>query len=105
MKQSGKRGGRAALIALFLALLLFAGAVIWLAVRVAYRRYTGDFGRGSFAGLSSLPAPIICLLLGAPLLGFLFATGLTFRAIRRAEKKEEAERENDPERDDEYSDF
>lgn len=99
------RAGRALLIVLFLCMLVFGCVVIALAVHFAYVRYTGDFGSGSLAGLSSLPVPILCLILGAPLLGFLFASLVTFRAIRRAQKKEEAERENDPEREDGDGDF
>jgi len=105
MKNGEARGFGAFLIAFFLGMLLLAGVWIGIAVRFAYVRYTGNFGSGSLAGLSSLSAPILCLILGAPVLGFLFASLVTFRAIRRAKKKEDEERENDPERADEDSDF
>ena len=101
----GDRAGRVLLVAFFIALLILAAVAVGFAVRFAYVRYTGDFGSGSLSGLSSLPVPILCLILGAPLLGFLFAILVTFRAIRRAKKKDEAERENDPEREDGDADF
>ena len=99
------RAGRVLLIVLFVCMFVLGCVAIAFAVRLAYVRYTGDFGSGSLAGLSSLPVPILVLILGAPLLGFLFASLVTFRAIRRAKKKEEAERENDPEREDGDDDF
>ena len=106
MKEPNDRTRRAGLVALFLSLLLIGGIAVGCAVRLAYVRYTGEFGSGSFSALPSLPLPILCLILGAPLLGFLFAGLMTFRAIRRAKKKEEAERENDPDGEDEnQSDF
>ena len=104
MKREGNGFG-VFLIAFFVGMLILAGLWIGVAVRFAYVRYTGDFGSGSLAGLSSLSVPILVLILGAPVLGFLFASLVTFRAIRRAKKKEEEERENDPERADEDSDF
>ena len=97
-RQSDKRS-RVGLVALFLALLLLCAVTVGVAVRLAYLRYIGEFGEGSFAGLAGLPIPVLCLLLGAPLLGFLFAVLVTTRAIRRAKKKEEKERENDGEED------
>ena len=106
MKEPNDRARRVGLVALFLSLLLFAGVAVGFAVRLAYVRYTGEFGPGSLSSLSSLPLPILCLILGAPLLGFLFAGLMTFRSIRRAKKKEEAERENDPDGEDQTnSDF
>ena len=93
------RAGRFLFVAFFLAMLILCAFAVGFAVRFAYVRYTGDFGSGSLAGLSSLPVPILCLILGAPLLAFLFAILVTSRAIRRARKKEEAERENDPDND------
>ena len=104
MKREGNGFG-VLLIAFFVGMLILAGLWIGFAVRFAYVRYTGNFGSGSLAGLSSLSVPILVLILGAPVLGFLFASLVTFRAIRRAKKKEEEERENDPERADEDSDF
>ena len=104
MKREGNGFG-VFLIAFFVGMLILAGLWIGVAVRFAYVRYTGDFGSGSLAGLSSLSVPILVLILGAPVLGFLFASLVTFRAIRRAKKKEEEERENDPERADEDSDL
>ena len=98
-RQSDKRS-RVVFVALFLALLLLCAVAVGFAVRLAYVRYTGEFGPGSLSSLSSLPLPILCLILGAPLLGFLFAGLMTFRAIRRAKRKEEAERENDPDGED-----
>ena len=95
----GDRAGRVLLVAFFLAMLILGAFAVGFAVRFAYVRYTGDFGSGSLAGLSSLPVPILCLILGAPLLGFLFAILVTTRAIRRAKRKDEAERENDPDND------
>ena len=92
-RQSDKRS-RVVFVALFLALLLLCAVAVGFAVRLAYLRYIGEFGEGSFAGLASLPIPVLCLLLGAPLLGFLFAVLVTTRAIRRAKKKEEKERED-----------
>lgn len=97
-RQSDKRS-RVVFVALFLALLLLCAVVVGFAVRLAYLRYIGEFGEGSFAGLAVLPLPVLCLLLGAPLLGFLFAVLVTTRAIRRAKKKEEKERENDGKED------
>ena len=105
MKNGEDRGFHAVLVAFFLGMLILAGVWIGFAVRFAYVRYTGNFGSGSLAGLSALSVPILVLILGAPVLGFLFAVFVTSRAIRRARKKEEAERENDPERADEDSDF
>jgi len=106
VKEPKERARRAGLFALFISLFVLAAVAVVFAVRVAYLRYTGNFGEGSFSGLTSLPVPMLCLLFGAPLLGFLFAGLVTFRAIRRAQKKEEAEHENDPDGDDEpYSDF
>ena len=99
------RAGRFLFVAFFLAMLILGAFAVGFAVRFAYVRYTGDFGSGSLAGLSSLPVPILCLILGAPLLGFLFAILVTSRAIRRAKRKDEAERANDPEREDGDSDF
>ena len=93
------------MIVLFVCMFVLGCVAIAFAVRLAYVRYTGDFGSGSLAGLSSLPVPILVLILGSPLLGFLFASLVTFRAIRRARKKEETERENDPEREDGDDDF
>ena len=104
MKREGNGFG-VLLIAFFVGMLILAGIWIGVAVRFAYVRYTGNFGSGSLAGLSSLSLPILILICGAPMLGFLFASLVTFRAIRRAKKKEEEERENDPERADEDSDF
>ncbi|MBR5043869.1 MAG: hypothetical protein IKX66_00860 [Clostridia bacterium] len=101
----GDRAGRFLFVAFFIALLILAAVAVGFAVRFAYVRYTGDFGSGSLAGLSSLPVPILCLILGAPLLAFLFAVLVTSRAIRRAKTKDEAEREHDPEREDGDSDF
>lgn len=95
-RQSDKRS-RVVFVALFLALLLLCAVAVGFAVRLAYLRYIGEFGEGSFAGLAALPLPVLCLLLGAPLLGFLFAVLVTTRAIRRAKKKEEADKENAPE--------
>ena len=97
-RQSDKRS-RVVFVALFLALLLLCAVAVGFAVRLAYLRYIGEFGEGSFAGLASLPIPVLCLLLGAPLLGFLFAVLVTTRAIRRAKKKEEKEREDAGEED------
>ncbi|MBO4284394.1 MAG: hypothetical protein J5958_07215 [Clostridia bacterium] len=105
MKNREGRGFGAVLIAFFVGMLILAGIWIGVAVRFAYVRYTGNFGSGSLAGLSELSVPILVLILGAPVLGFLFASLVTFRAIRRAKKKEDEERENDPERADEDSDF
>ena len=105
MDKKRDRAFRALFVALFLAMVVLSCVTVGFAVRFAYVRYTGEFGSGSLAGLSNLPIPIMILILGAPLLGFLFATLVTFRAIRRARKKEEAERENDPEREDGDSDF
>lgn len=105
MKDQNETRSRAGLFALFLALLLLAGIVVGFAVRLAYLRYTGEFGNGSFAGLASFPLPVLILLAGAPLLGFLFALLSTFRAIRRAKKKEEAERENAAEKNGTDFDF
>ena len=99
------RARRAPLIALFCALLVFAAVALGFTVRLAYLRYVGEFGRGSFSGLASLPLPILVTLGAAPLLGVLFACLLTFRAIRRAKKKEDEERALDPDRADEESDF
>jgi len=99
------RTGRFLFVAFFLALLILSAVAVGFAVRLAYVRYTGDFGSGSLSGLASLPVPILVLILGAPLLGFLFAILVTTRAIRRAKRKEDAERENDPEREDGDSDF
>lgn len=99
------RAGRVLLVAFFIALLILGAFAVGFSVRLAYVRYTGDFGSGSLAGLASLPVPILCLILGAPLLAFLFAVLVTSRAIRRAKRKDEAERENDPEREDGDSDF
>ena len=99
------RAGRFLFVAFFLAMLILGAFAVGFAVRFAYVRYTGDFGSGSLAGLSSLPVPILCLILGAPLLGFLFAILVTTRAIRRAKRKDEAERANDPEREDGDSGF
>ena len=99
------RAGRFLFVAFFLAMLILGAFAVGFAVRFAYVRYTGDFGSGSLAGLSELSVPILVLILGAPVLGFLFASLVTFRAIRRAKKKEDEERENDPERADEDSDF
>ena len=99
MKRPGENASRVGTVALFLALLLLGAVAVGFAVRIAYLRYVGEFGEGSFAGLASLPIPVLCLLGGAPLLGFLFAVLVTFRAIRRAKKKEEKERENDGEED------
>lgn len=93
MKRPGENASRVGIVALFLALLLLGAVAVGFAVRIAYLRYVGEFGEGSFAGLASLPIPVLCLLGGAPLLGFLFAVLVTFRAIRRAKKKEEKERE------------
>lgn len=95
-RQSDKRS-RVVFVALFLLLLLLCAVAVGFAVRLAYLRYIGEFGEGSFAGLAALPLPVLCLLLGAPLLGFLFAVLVTTRAIRRAKKKEEADKENAPE--------
>ena len=99
------RAGRFLFVAFFLAMLILGAFAVGFAVRFAYVRYTGDFGSGSLSGLSSLPVPILVLILGAPLLAFLFAILVTTRAIRRAKRKDEAERENDPEREDGDSDF
>ena len=93
------------MIVLFVCMLVLGCVALALAVRFAYVRYTGDFGSGSLAGLSSLPVPILVLILGSPLLGFLSASLVTFRAICRAKRKEEEERENDPEREDGDDDF
>ena len=92
-RQSDKRS-RVVFVALFLLLLLLGAVAVGFAVRLAYLRYIGEFGEGSFAGLAALPLPVLCLLLGAPLLGFLFAVLVTTRAIRRAKKKEEKEKED-----------
>ena len=97
-RQSDKRS-RVVFVALFLALLLLCAVAVGFAVRLAYLRYIGEFGEGSFAGLAALPIPVLCLLGGAPLLGFLFAVLVTTRAIRRAKKKEEKEREDAGEED------
>ena len=105
MDKKRDRAFRALFVALFLAMVVLSCVIVGFAVRFAYVRYTGEFGSGSLAGLSNMPIPILILILGAPLLGFLFAALVTFRAIRRARKKEEAERENDPEREDGDSDF
>ncbi len=94
MKRQNDKRLRVGLAALFLSLLILSAVAVGFAVRLAYVRYTGEFGGGSFAGLSSLPVPILVLILGAPLLAFLFAILVTSRAIRRAKKKEEAEKEN-----------
>ena len=61
------RAGRFLFVAFFLAMLILGAFAVGFAVRFAYVRYTGDFGSGSLAGLSSLPVPILCLILGAPL--------------------------------------
>lgn len=92
-RQSDKRS-RVVFVALFLLLLLLCAVAVGFAVRLAYLRYIGEFGEGSFAGLAALPLPVLCLLLGAPLLGFLFAVLVTTRAIRRVKKKEEKEKED-----------
>lgn len=92
-RQSDKRS-RVVFVALFLLLLLLCAVAVGFAVRIAYLRYIGEFGEGSFAGLAALPLPVLCLLLGAPLLGFLFAVLVTTRAIRRVKKKEEKEKED-----------
>lgn len=106
MKEPNGRASRAGLVALFLALLIFASVAVGFAVRLAYLRYTGDFGEGSFAGLAGLPVPILCVLGLAPLLGLLFAVLVTTRAIRRAQKKEETEKESAPDGEEESdSDF
>lgn len=97
-RQSDKRS-RVVFVALFLALLLLCAVAVGFAVRLAYLRYIGEFGEGSFAGLAALPLPVLCLLGGAPLLGFLFAVLVTTRAIRRAKKKEEKEKEDAGEED------
>lgn len=102
-RQSDKRS-RVVFVALFLLLLLLCAVAVGFAVRLAYLRYIGEFGEGSFAGLAALPLPVLCLLLGAPLLGFLFAVLVTTRAIRRAKKKEEKEKEDDGEEENQ-SDF
>ncbi len=99
------RAGRALVIAFFLLMLIFAGITVGIAVRFAYIRYTGDFGSGSLSSLSELSTPILVLILGAPLLAFVFAAFVTFRALRRAKRKEEAERANDPDGEQENSDF
>ena len=98
-KVKSDRTGRFLFVAFFLALLILAAVAVGFAVRLAYVRYTGDFGSGSLSGLASLPVPILVLILGAPLLGVLFAILVTTRAIRRAKRKEDAERENDPDND------
>ena len=99
------RAARALIIGFFLVMLAFAGITVGIAVRFAYIRYTGDFGSGSLSGLSELSTPILVLILGAPLLAFLFASLVTFRALRRAKKKEDAERENDPDGEERNSVF
>lgn len=99
MERPSDKRSRVVFVALFLALLLLCAVAVGFAVRLAYLRYIGEFGEGSFAGLASLPIPVLCLLLGAPLLGFLFAVLVTTRAIRRAKKKEEKEREDAGEED------
>ena len=104
MKRPGEKTSRVGTVALFLSLLLLGAAAVGFAVRLAYLRYVGEFGEGSFAGLASLPIPVLCLLCGAPLLGFLFAVLVTTRAIRRAKKKEEKEREDSGEEENQ-SDF
>lgn len=103
MKEPNGRAERVGLVALFLSLLLLGGFAVGFAVRLAYLRYTGEFGPGSLSSLSSLSLPILCLICGAPLLGFLFAALVTFRAIRRAKKKEEAESENAPDGENEIN--
>lgn len=102
-RQSDKRS-RVVFVALFLLLLLLCAVAVGFAVRLAYLRYIGEFGEGSFAGLAALPLPVLCLLLGAPLLGFLFAVLVTTRAIRRVKKKEEKEKE-DAGKEENQSDF
>ena len=90
----------------FVVLAAPAVAVLAFAVRAAFLRYEADVGEGSLSGLASLPLPALILLLAAPLLAILLATGLTFRAIRRAKRKEDEEREKNGESDeDEYPDF
>lgn len=105
MKRQNDKRLRVGLVALFLSLLVLSAVAVGFAVRLAYVRYTGEFGGGSFAGLASLPVPILCLIFGAPLIAFLFAILVTSRAIRRAKKKEEAERENDPDAEDRESEI
>ena len=105
MKRQNDKRLRVGLVALFLSLLVLSAVAVGFAVRLAYVRYTGEFGGGSFAGLALLPVPILCLILGAPLIAFLFAILVTSRAIRRAKKKEEAERENGPDAEDRESEI